>query len=275
MLDQLDLSFEPVANACPRWLTHEQLEAYNSRGFVGPVEVFDSSEIAEIRQYIDGLMSAFGPDGDYGINCFQARLKGLWDIVTDSRIIDRVEDILGPNVICWASHVLSKKPHDPKRIPWHQDASFWKLSPARTVTVWLAVDDVDEDNSAMMFIPGTHRDGSLPIQESSEDSVFHIETEGADDLGRPYVNSLKAGSISLHADMLVHGSRPNRSSRRRCGLTIRYCPPEVRIVDPVWAGGVEAIICRGVDPTGHWHNHPRPTNDDIRKTSRPLSVGDN
>ncbi len=275
MLEQLDLAFKPVANTSPRWLTPGQLEHYNRQGFVGPVQVFGAPEIAGIRTYVDGLMAAHGPDGDYGINCYQARLAGLWDIVTDPRILDPVEDIVGPNIVCWASHVLSKRPFDPKKVPWHQDASFWKLSPARTVTVWLAVDDVDEENSAMMFIPGTHRNGSLPIRNSSGDALFHIETEGADDLGEPYVNCLDAGQVSLHADMLVHGSLANRSGRRRCGLTIRYCPPDVRIVDSVWAGGVEAIICRGRDPTGHWRNHPRPDNDDIRRTSRPLTVGNN
>jgi len=98
---------------------------------------------------------------------------------------------------------------------------------------------------------------------------------GADAMGTPFVNALKAGQISLHADMLVHGSLANRSGRRRCALTLRYCAPDVRITDPEWAQGVEAILCRGTDPGGHWRHHPRPKLDDITKTSSPHVVGNN
>ena len=75
--------------------------------------------------------------------------------------------------------------------------------------------------------------------------------------------------------MLVHGSRPNLSDRRRCGLTIRYCPPDVRIVDDRWAKSVEAIICRGTDPTGTWRHHARPDTDDISNDKGPLNIGGN
>ena len=184
-----------------------------------------------------------------------------------------MQDIVGPDILCWASAILSKSPHDPKAAPWHQDAAFWHLAPARTVTVWLAIDDADEENSAMRFIPGTHGMGALKLKSASGENVFHIETEGADELGEPFTNSLNAGQISLHADMLVHGSLPNRSNRRRCGLTLRYCPPSVRITDERWADGVEAILCRG-NPGG-WSVCPRPGNDDIRLTASPHVVGNN
>ena len=268
-----DLSFRSVRTSSPLRLTKAQIEAYNHRGFVQPFDVFSESEIQEIRTYVDRLMSDMGADGGYGINCYQARLSGLWDISTDPRILDHVQDIIGSNIICWATAILSKAPKDPKAVPWHQDAAFWHLSPARTVTVWLAIDDADEDNSAMRFIPGTHSSGAMKLRPASSDSVFHIETDGADEMGKPFTNTLKAGQISLHADMLVHGSLPNRSNRRRCGLTLRYCPPEVQITDSEWATGVEAILCRG--NAGDWRVFPRPDNDDITKTASPHVVGNN
>ncbi|MCY4179466.1 MAG: phytanoyl-CoA dioxygenase family protein, partial [Litoreibacter sp.] len=135
-------------------------------------------------------------------------------------------------------------------------------------------DDADEANSAMRFIPGTHKLG--PLETSTRDdgaSVFHKGTADADALGAPFTNSLKAGQISLHADMLVHGSQPNISDRRRCGLTLRYCPPEVRIIDADWERGVEAIACRG-NP-GDWRTHPRPDNNDILATTSPVVVANN
>lgn len=273
--DVLDLSFRPSAPSGAKRLTSAEISHYNREGYVQPFDIFSVGEIAAMRQYVDGLMEAMGENGAYGINCYQARLAGLWDIATDPRILDCVQDIIGPDIICWASAILSKKPRDPKQVPWHQDASFWQLSPARTVSVWLAVDDVDEENAAMRFLPRTHDRGKIEETAMGPDSVFHKGIVPTDDMGTPFSNALRAGQISLHADMLVHGSLANRSDRRRCGLTLRYCPPDVRIVDPVWAGGVEAILCRGSNPSGNWTHHARPGNDDITKTSSPHAVGNN
>lgn len=275
MLDtDQDLRFAPVATAAPRTLTAADIATYNSRGFLQPFDIFDTSEMAGIRAYVDDMMRAMGPEGAYGINCYQARMSGLWDIATDPRILDLVEDLMGPDILCWASAILSKAPHDPKRVPWHQDASFWALSPARTVTVWLAIDDADEANSAMRFIPGTHDKGALETSARDDGmTVFHKGTANAEALGAPFTNVLKAGQVSLHADMLVHGSLANTSDRRRCGLTLRYCPPGVRITDPDWATGVEAILCRG--QAGAWRTHPRPENNDITQTTSPHVVGNN
>jgi hypothetical protein len=274
-LTDIDLSFRPAPERSGRRLRAEHVAQFNRAGFVQPFDVFGPAEIARIRAYFDRLMSEMGDAGGYGINCYQARMAGIWDIATDPRILDHVEDLIGPDIVCWASAILSKAPGDARRVPWHQDASFWKLSPARTVTVWLAIDDADAGNAAMRFIPGSHDRGALETSAMGADSVFHKGIADAERLSAPVTNALRAGQISLHADMLVHGSEPNLSDRRRCGLTLRYCPPEVRITDATWARGVEAILARGSDPTGRWRHHPRPDNDDIRATSSPHVVGNN
>jgi len=274
-MDKPDLSFQPSAQPNLKVLSAEQVARYNHLGFVQPIEIFDVAEMAEIRAYVDKLMSDMGPDGAYGINCYQARLSGLYDIATDARILDVVEDLIGPDILCWASAILSKRPNDPKQVPWHQDASFWSLSPARTVTVWLAIDDADADNSAMRFLPGSHDKGRMDEVAMGADSVFHKGIAVSEEMGAPFTNALKAGQISLHADMLVHGSLANTSDRRRCGLTLRYCPPDVRIIDADWARGVEAIQCRGGDASGHWRTLPRPDNNDITQTNSPHVVGNN
>ena len=271
----LDLSFKPSATQGLKRLSAADVARYNTDGFAQPFDIFDVAEIADVRAYIDRLMADLGEEGAYGINCYQARLAGLWDLATDPRILDCVEDVIGPDILCWATAILCKRPHDPRQVPWHQDASFWALSPARTVTVWLAIDDADAANSAMRFLPRTHAMGRIEPQDMGADSVFHKGIVPTHEMGEPFTNSLLAGQISLHADMLVHGSLANTSDRRRCGLTLRYCPPDVRIVDEKWARGVEAILCRGSDPTGRWSHHPRPENDDIRKTSSPHVIGNN
>ncbi|MEM7710581.1 MAG: phytanoyl-CoA dioxygenase family protein [Pseudomonadota bacterium] len=266
-----DLAFAPVRRA-PRTLTTDQVAAYNRDGFVQPFVILSPAEIAILRATIDGWLDVLGPDGAYGINCYQARLTTLYDMARHPAILDLVEDVIGPDILCWASAILSKPAGELRTVPWHQDAGFWALSPARTVTVWLAVDDADDGNAAMRFLPGTHDRGILEMQ-AVEGEVFAQGIADADALGTPFANALPAGHCSLHADMLVHGSGANTSRRRRCGLTFRYCPPSVRITDEGWRTGVEAVLCRG--EAGDWTTHPRPATDDIAATSSPRAVGNN
>jgi hypothetical protein len=275
LADSLDLSFKPVANTRPAKLTPAQIETFNRLGFVAPLDVFTAPEAAANSAYFDSLLRQIPDVGAYSIDCYQARCKGIWDLCTEPRILDYVQDLIGPNIVCWASHFFCKLPGDTKRVPWHQDASYWKLTPARTVTAWLAIDDADEENAAMRFLPGSHDMGHLTFQKSGPNSVLSKETVGAEKLGKPYSDDLRAGQISLHADMLVHGSEPNLSTRRRCGLTIRYCPPEVVMFDRDWANSVEAILCRGHDASGRWQHHSRPDGDDVSPENSPRNIGGN
>jgi len=270
-----DLSFKPVANVHPQALTASQIEHFNRHGFIAPLDVFDAGRAQANAGYFDSLLRQIPDAGGYSINCYQARCKGIWDLCTEPRILDCVQDLIGPDIVCWASHFFCKLPGDTRRVPWHQDASYWKLTPARTVTAWLAIDDADEENAAMRFIPGSHDKGHLRFRRSAPDSVLAIETVGAEALGQPVSDRLKAGQMSLHADMLVHGSEPNLSARRRCGLTIRYCPPQVLMFDERWAASVEAIVCRGRDASGRWRHHARPDGDDVSPGNSPHNLGGN
>ena len=274
-VERKDLTFIPVENATPRYLTVAQIADFNRDGYIKPLQVFSGSEADRNRAYFDQLLAQIPQSGAYSINCYQARCEGIWDLCVSPGILDFIEDLIGPNIICWASHFFCKLPHDKKRVPWHQDAAYWHLAPARTVTAWLAIDDADQDNSAMRFIPGSHALGQLKVRPAAADAVLDIEAVGTERLGTPVSDSLKSGQISLHADMLVHGSLPNRSARRRCGLTMRYCPPEVGFTNAQWASRVEPIVCRGRDPHGRWHHHDRPTGNDVSLENGPLSVGGN
>ena len=127
----------------------------------------------------------------------------------------------------------------------------------------------------MAFLPGSHDRGELPWGEAGDGAVLGRAIDDVAGLGAPVTNALRAGEVSLHADMLAHGSGPNRSTRRRCGLTLRYCPPEVRARDGRWRDGLEPIVCRGRDRSGHWRHHGRPAGDDIRGVRPPHDLGGN
>jgi ectoine hydroxylase-related dioxygenase (phytanoyl-CoA dioxygenase family) len=181
-------------------------------------------------------------------------------------LLDYVEDLLGPTFGCWGSHLFCKLPGDPMDVPLHQDATYWPLTPSRSVTVWLAVDDAGEENAAMQFVPGSHTRGPLPHVELPLDGSRVLKRRVVDPVshGARVTNRLAAGEVSLHSDLLLHGSGPTTSDRRRAGLTIRYAASEVRPL-PGWEfWSVPAVHCRGELP-GHWPHRKRPNGEHPEK----------
>ena len=254
-----DLRFHPSTVRNPTTLSAEQVEAFNREGYLKGIRIFGEGEIAEIRAYFDDLLArtlAAGVDS-YSISTAHLRHGRVWDLLTHPRIVAIVKDLVGNDAIGWGSHFFCKMPGDGKRVSWHQDSSYWPLTPSKAVTVWLAIDDADVENACMRYIPGSHVLGHLTytLSETDESNVLNQTVPGAEQLGQPVDVELKAGEISIHSDLLLHGSEANESSRRRCGLTLRYCPADVR-AGLGW--NAKGVVVSGRDDSGHWANAPRP-----------------
>ncbi len=259
------LQFFPVENENPLALTCAQIQHFNKNGFILPLDVFSESEIAEHRDYFDRLIEKAMAMGwnSYSINGWQTHCTGIYEIINEERILDYVQDLLGETLICWATHYFCKLPGETQQVSWHQDASYWPLSPSKTVTVWLAIDDASVENGAMTVIPKSHLHGQIAFERSSaeEKNVLGQTVLNPEQYGdAPIPFEMKAGQISLHSDLLLHGSEPNTSERRRCGLTMRFVSPDVRAANS-W--NKRAIIARGSDASGHWLDTPRPDEDMI------------
>jgi chlorinating enzyme len=254
-----DLRFHPSTVENPKLLTPAQIEAFNRDGYLKGLRIFTEAEMAEHRVYFDRLLARVLAEGgsSYSISTAHLKYGNVYDLLTHPRIVAHVKDLLGENVVGWGSHYFCKMPGDGKEVHWHQDASYWPLTPSKAVTVWLAIDDADVENACMRFIPGSHHYGHLTyhLNEDSPDAVLNQQVEDVEQFGRPVDDELKAGEISLHSDLLLHGSEANGSRRRRCGLTLRYCPVDVR-AGMGWNG--KGVIVSGTDPSGHWVNPPRP-----------------
>lgn len=254
-----DLRFHPATNENPKVLTKSQVEGFNKDGYVAPLDVYSPSEITAIREYFDGLLQRVVAAGgnSYSISSAHLTYGPVYDILTNPKIVDYVADILGDNVIAWGSHFFCKMPRDGKAVAWHQDASYWPLSPSKALTVWLAIDDADQENACMKFIAGSHHKGHLTYRPSdaAEHNVLNQSIDNAEQYGEVVLDELKAGQASMHSDLLLHGSEANQSDRRRCGLTLRYCAAEVRASLEWQRKGVHV---RGTDPSGHWSNNARP-----------------
>lgn len=259
-----DLRFHPVHNDQPSVLTIDEIDTFNREGYLKEFKIYSDDEISNIRQEFDGIIETVLARGDHNYSIISAHLKSrmVYDIVKDQRIVAYISDLLGEDVVCWGAHFFCKIPGDGKIVAWHQDASFWPLSPSRTVTAWLAIDDADTENACMRFVATSHHDGHLTYHKSSEgeNNVLNQTVEEVSRYGTSVDVELKAGEISLHSDLLLHGSELNRSDRRRCGLTIRYCAAAVR-ADLDW--NKEGVIVKGADPTGHWADLPKPAVDNV------------
>jgi ectoine hydroxylase-related dioxygenase (phytanoyl-CoA dioxygenase family) len=260
-LDQLDreLRFFPVENASPKTLTPEQIGDYNRDGYLKGFRVYSGSEIAAIRAEFDKLLARYMAEGKDSYSISSAHLKHgvAWDILTEPRIVAYVQDLLGENVVGWGSHFFCKMPRDGKKVAWHQDASYWPLTPTKTCTVWLAIDDADPGNANMQFLPGSHVFGHIEYEKSGADegNVLDQTVANIEQYGEPVDDALEAGEMSIHADLLLHGSEANDSDRRRCGLTLRYCAADVR-AHLGW--NQKGVVVAGVDADGRWANRARP-----------------
>ncbi|MFG0333030.1 MAG: phytanoyl-CoA dioxygenase family protein [Maioricimonas sp. JB049] len=257
-----DLRFYPSEVTDPQRLSREQVQDYNRDGFVKPIRIFSQEQIADVRAYFDGLLErviAAGGDS-YSISTAHLKYGRVYDLLTDERIVAVVKDLLGDDVVGWGSHFFCKMPHDGKSVAWHQDASYWPLTPTRAVTVWLAIDDADTENACMRFIRGSHHYGHMTYRPSSstEHNVLNQTIDNVEQYGDPVDDALQAGEISVHSDLLLHGSEANESDRRRCGLTLRYAAASVQ-AHLGW--NEKGVLVSGSDSRGHWANPPRPEND--------------
>ena len=255
-----DLRFLEVKTEDPRELTRDQIQTFNREGYIKPVPIFGGQRDNGLPRPPRGHDGSGPERRSEQLFHYSAHLKSpeVYEILGNKRIIAHVKDILGENVVGWGAHCLCKLPGDGKQISWHQDASYWPLTPSRTVTAWLAVDEADTENACMRFVAGSHRCGHIHYRASdaSEQNVLNQTVDDVEQYGEVVYDELKAGEISLHSDLLLHGSDVNRSTRRRFGLTLRYCATEVRAA---LGWNLEGVVVSGADPSGHWANPPQPT----------------
>ena len=185
----------------------------------------------------------------------------MWDdpfwlrLVSDSRLLDLAEGILGPDIALFASHYICKPGGDGQPVLWHQDGSYWPLKPMEVVTAWLAVDESTPENGGMRVIPGSHKGPALEHHQHEKTAVLHTEIRPEQiDESRAVDVILPSGGVSLHHPMLVHGSNANHSPKRRCGLTIRYIPTSTRITREPW----KTFLLRGETVPGVNDYYPIP-----------------
>jgi len=253
VLEPVERSLGPTAafaiDPAARRLTAAEKDQYARDGYVKNLPVFAPDGVAALQALFEELAGRLPTGVDVNlVNMWHKASRKFHDLCRTPTILDYVEDLIGPDFYQWGGQFFVKYPRDGSEVPWHQDAQYWPLSPQRTVTVWLAIYDTDAGNAAMQVVRGSHRDGPFThhINDASHLVLEQEVSQDQIDADRIVTLDLKAGEISLHDDGLLHGSGPNNSDRVRCGMTMRFCPTEVKCDLSVWPT-FEAYMARGTD----------------------------
>ncbi len=218
-------------------ISDDELAAYERDGQLTPKWRVPDDLLGSMRTALDRLLANTGtkrPDfiplphvaPANGDAAALALARDFFGYVTHPALLDVVERIIGPDIVMWASALFCKPASTGLEVPWHQDGQYWPIRPRATVTMWIALDDVDRGNGCMRVIPGSHRMGEFSHDVSDrEDLVLNnVVNDPRLDVSQARDIELKTGEVSLHDVNIVHGSQPNTSGRRRAGYAIRYMP---------------------------------------------------
>jgi len=242
-------------------LTEAAIRQYRDQGYIAPVPALSTVEAAELRARLEDYEA--GADGLKGPLRHKSHLLFTWlnDLVRHPRILDAVEDVIGPDILCWGTSFFIKNARDPGFVSWHQDSTYWGLEPPDIITAWVALSDSTLANGAMRVVPRTHamdqvahRDTFAPDNLLSRGQEVMVEVDDR----QAVALELRAGEMSLHHVRLIHGSDPNPSDARRIGFAIRYIPTYVR---QVVGGHDTATLVRGEDRFHHFEPEERPAAD--------------
>ena len=256
-------------------LSASHLERYERDGYYFPIRVLPVEEAASYRARLERVERDLGGPLR-GVYRVKPHLLFTWlaDLVRHPSILDAVEDVLGPDLLCWNSSFFTKEARSPGFVSWHQDATYWGLSEPDVVTAWVAFTESSPRNGNMRVVPGSHRAPVPHVDTFHPDNLLSRGQEIAVEVDESRAADivLAPGEMSLHHVLMVHGSGADPSPARRIGFAIRYVPTRVRQT----AGPRDsATLVRGVDAFGHFDAEPRPERDldpDMRAVHAEISA---
>ena len=242
-------------------LSEQQVEQFQRDGYVAPIRVMSAAQAAALRERLEAFERTQGGPLKGSLR-HKTHLLFTWlnDLVRSEGIVDAIEDLYGPDLLCWTTNFFIKEARDPAFVSWHQDSTYWGLSRPDVVTAWVALSDSNVASGAMEVIPGSHLLDQIPHRDTY--SNHNLLTRGQEvavevDSAKAQAIVLQPGEMSLHHVRLIHGSAPNASDDRRIGFAIRYIPTSVRQIH----GEDSATLVRGTDRFNTFTHEPRPMRD--------------
>ena len=233
-------------------------------GYLFPIDVLSATDALAYRTQLESLerkIEGSKLGNKEQLNYPHVIFRFAESIVRTPRILDVVEDIIGPDIMVWGSTFFIKEPYTESYVSWHQDLRYWGLDSESMVSAWVALSPVTKENGCMRFMPGSHQGGLVDHTDTFNESNFLTrgqEAVVAIDEGKVVYAELEPGQASFHHGKLLHASAHNHSNERRIGLAINYIAPHVR---QIVAKTDFAMLVRGEDRFGHFEHIPSPRKD--------------
>ena len=237
----------------------DEVAHYRDNGYVSPLHAFDEAAARGYRAKLEDGERGHGlaPDQRRKMHLY---LKWVDEVVHHPGVLDAVEDLIGPDILVYHLTLWMKESQTDAFISWHQDSTYFGLSPAEHVTAWVALSPSSLESGCVQVVPGSHLGGQVThAQEKDQSNLFatgqslHVPVDAPIEL-----MVIEPGQFSLHHTYLFHNSMPNRSNDRRIGLGISYIPTRCRCSSKV---RLSASLARGTDRFGHFDLDPRPAAD--------------
>ncbi|MGQ0583810.1 MAG: phytanoyl-CoA dioxygenase family protein [Reyranella sp.] len=262
-------------------LPADKVAQWKHDGFLSPFPMLDDGELAACRQGLARYEAWLGAPVNahpemkwrtmpYLLMPWAARLA------RDPRILDKIEDLLGPDILIFTSTFFIKEPHSATIAAWHQDSTYYGLEPREEVTVWIALTEASEAAGCMDALSFGGKPRQLShVSRVVKDSVNRAGqaiTEPLDE-SAPVAMPLKPGWFSMHHGLCPHRSGPNTSSHRRIGLGLNYIPAHAR---PAGSVRQAALLVRGTDRYGNFEPADWPKEElgdsEVRMHERAVSL---
>ncbi|MDQ6477159.1 phytanoyl-CoA dioxygenase family protein [Dyadobacter sp. LHD-138] len=167
----------------------------------------DKSDPSTLKQIMH--VSAYEPD--------------FHPLLADSKFSRIAEELLGDKVIPRILEYFNKPPKIGKPTPPHQDGYYFMLKPAKAVTMWMALENVDEANGCVRYVKGSHRKG-MRTHGRTQTLGFSqgiVDYGLPDDLENEIAFPAKPGDLLIHDSLTIHradGNQTNDRSRKALGF---------------------------------------------------------
>src|SRR5215471_7712333 len=243
----------------------EQKAYYEDQGYLVFPELLSGEELAELRAALaEVLVEAQGlettnakfsvtrtEDGGWSPRRIfnpTAHHKAFYDLVFHPRILDTVENLIGPNIQLHHAKINLKPPSNREaRFEWHQDYPFFPHTNFDLLAVMVYFDDSSEENGCLRIVPGSHKGGPrnhLFAKDGAFSSQLEDKSVVADPAGWLTV-PVPAGGMELHHCNMLHSSTANRGTRPRTAMVIQY-----RAADNAELGGDKGRVHNGLQVRG-------------------------
>ena len=193
-------------------LDEAAIRSYRDAGFHTPLRVLSAGESLAIRSALEAVEAERGPvftenraragaafQGSYRYKS-HLLFKWLADVIRHPAILDAVEDLIGPDILCWTTHWFVKEAHSPQYVSWHQDSNYWGVETDDLVSVWLAVSSSTVESGCVRLLPGSHK--TPPMEHVDTWAENNMLTRGTDHRGRRRIAGRRPGARSRRGGAL-------------------------------------------------------------------------